>query len=124
MRGLVHLCRSEAIPEGAARGFLPGPGARCAVIVLRRGGKLSGFQDSCPHYAGGTPMAWRSDAYLNRSGQIVCHAHGAVFDPETGVCILGPCLGRRLTRVPLHIDAQGNVMVSDHLADRQERAGK
>jgi nitrite reductase/ring-hydroxylating ferredoxin subunit len=47
-------------------------------------------------------MAWRKDAYLNAAGdRIVCAAHGAQFDIESGVCTLGPCLGQRLQPVAL-----------------------
>lgn len=57
-------------------------------------------------------MAWRKDAYLNRDGtRIVCHAHGAQFDPVTGVCLLGPCLGQALSAVRLHIDEAGTVFL-------------
>lgn len=55
-------------------------------------------------------MAWKRDAYLNGAGtHIACHAHGAWFDIETGACVQGPCLERRLTRVPLVIGADGQV---------------
>ncbi len=66
-------------------------------------------------------MAWRTDGYLDGSGDyLACHAHGALFEIETGVCVRGPCLGRRLTAVPLRIDAAGNVLLA---ADLPELAG-
>ena len=60
-------------------------------------------------------MAWRKDAYLNAAGdRIVCAAHGAQFEVDTGRCTLGPCLGESLTPVRLHILPDGEV----HIADR------
>ena len=57
-------------------------------------------------------MAWRKDAYLNGDcSRIVCSAHGAQFDIATGLCLLGPCLGQSLTRVPLAVDTDGNVFL-------------
>jgi nitrite reductase/ring-hydroxylating ferredoxin subunit len=58
-------------------------------------------------------LPWRRDAYLDASGEhVVCAAHGALFDPLTGVCTLGPCLGDSLTPVALRIDDDGGL----HLA--------
>ena len=106
------LCRAEEVAEGAARGFAL-TGRRHKVIVLRKGGRLYGWLDACPHYDGGTPMAWKSDAYLNGAGtHLACHSHGAHFDMTTGVCTLGPCLGQALTRVELHVTTAGEVFAA------------
>ena len=68
---------------------------------------MKGWLNACPH-VDGAPLAWRKDAYLSADGQtIVCYGHGAVFDPESGVCVRGPCIGQRLTPVPLERDAHG-----------------
>jgi nitrite reductase/ring-hydroxylating ferredoxin subunit len=116
---LLHLCHRDDVPVGAARGFLPRPGARRRVIVLNRGDHFVAYVDSCPHYRGGTPMAWRTDAYLNGSGtHLACHAHGALFDIDTGDCVSGPCMGRRLTRVPLTLEQDGSIKVPAHVAGR------
>lgn len=57
-------------------------------------------------------MAWRKDAYLNGDkSRIVCHAHGAQFEIDTGHCLLGPCLGKSLTPVTLEVAGDGRVML-------------
>lgn len=105
----VLLCRIEDLADGAARGVSV-DGLACKVIVVRRGERVHAYLDSCPHYRPGTPMAWRTDAYLNGDGtRLACHSHGAQFDIETGECVIGPCLGRSLTRVPLRITGEGGV---------------
>lgn len=116
----LPLCHRDDVAIGAARGFLPAPGARRKIIVLNRGeGRFLAYWDACPHYTGGTPMAWRADAYLSGDGRhLSCHAHGALFDIETGDCIDGPCLGRRLTRVPLVMAPDGMLHVPAHLAGK------
>ena len=112
---LMRLCHVDDVAEGQARGFEVSPGWRRKVIVVRRGGRLFGWLDACPHYPGGTPMAWKSDAYFNGEGtHLSCHSHGALFDIETGHCVLGPCLGQALTNVELMIGADGGVFVPDH----------
>lgn len=106
------LCHISDLAEGSARGFAVA-GQREKVIVLRKNGHLQAYLDACPHYPGGTPMAWKTDAYLNGAGtHLACHSHGALFDPTTGICVLGPCLGQGLTRVELHITATGEVFAA------------
>jgi len=34
-------------------------------------------------------------------GRLECRAHGAIYDPTTGVCVEGPCVGARLVPVLL-----------------------
>ncbi|MDQ0137653.1 nitrite reductase/ring-hydroxylating ferredoxin subunit [Neorhizobium galegae] len=109
----VGLCRIEDIGEGEARGFGPVEGYRRKIIVVRKERRLHAWLDACPHYPQGTPMAWRSDAYLSGDGRhIACHSHGALFDIETGECVLGPCLGQGLTRVELTVTEEGKVIAT------------
>lgn len=111
-----RLCQAADIAEGEAKGFRPTPDSRRKVIVLRANGRLHGWLDACPHYPGGTPMAWKTDAYLNGEGtHLACHSHGALFDRETGTCVLGPCLGQALTRIELTVSAAGDVFA--HVTD-------
>jgi len=109
----VRLCHIDEVTEGMARGFRTDPSSRQKIIVLRKNGVLHGWLDSCPHYEGGTPMAWRTDAYLNGEGtHLACHSHGALFEMETGECVLGPCLGQGLTRVELTLANTGDVFAA------------
>jgi nitrite reductase/ring-hydroxylating ferredoxin subunit len=107
----VRLCHIDELPEGAARGFDPQLQGHDTVIVVRRAGALHAYANACPHY--GTPMAWRKDAYLNAAGdRIVCAAHGALFEIDTGLCTLGPCLGDRLRALPIHVQPDGEVRLN------------
>lgn len=89
------LCRLDELPEGGSRGFDREARGQATVFAVRHGGQVYVYADRCPHH--GTPMAWRRDAYLNAArDRIVCAAHGAQFEIDTGRCVLGPCLGERL----------------------------
>jgi nitrite reductase/ring-hydroxylating ferredoxin subunit len=37
---------------------------------------------------------------------LMCANHGATFEPATGECIWGPCVGAALQSVPLQIEAE------------------
>ena len=103
------LCRLEDIGEGEARAFGPFDGSRKKAFVVRRNGRLSAWWDVCPHY--GSPMAWRTNAYLNAArDRIVCASHGAEFDIDTGACLLGAALGQSLTRAPIEAMPDGRVV--------------
>jgi nitrite reductase/ring-hydroxylating ferredoxin subunit len=106
------LCRLDALPDGESRGFDPAGAGRDTVIVVRQGQRLHGWRNACPHVAG-APMAWRKHAYLNAErSRIVCHAHGAQFEIDTGLCTLGPCVGERLSAVPLTLNPAGEVHIA------------
>ena len=103
------LCRFDDLAEGEARGFAPYDGAREKVFVVRKGHNLYAYWDACPHY-GDTPMAWRTDAYLNAAGsRIVCAAHGSEFEIETGRCVHGAALGKSLKPVAIELTGGGEV---------------
>ncbi|MDD0809230.1 Rieske (2Fe-2S) protein [Curvibacter sp. RS43] len=114
MSPALHLCHLDELPEGCSRGFDPLQQGQDAVLLVRWQGQVHAYLDACPHH-GGTPMAWRKDAYLNAAGdRIVCHAHGAQFDIATGQCTLGPCLGQALVRLDLEQSPEGVLWLHRH----------
>ena len=109
----MRLCHLSELPDGGSRGFDPCASGRDTLFVVRRGQALHAYVNACPHH--GTPMAWRKDAYLNAAGdRIVCAAHGAQFEIGSGLCTLGPCLGDRLTALPLALHDSGEVHLAVH----------
>ena len=107
----VRLGPAAEVTEGSARGYDPAGCGQDTVFALRRDGMLRVWLDRCPH--AGTPMAWRKHAYLNAAGdRIVCAAHGALFEPDTGLCVQGPCLGDKLKPVPFAVDAAGDILLT------------
>ena len=99
--------RLDHLREGEARAFGPFDGSRSKAFAVRKGCRLYAWWDACPHY-GGTPMAWRADAYLNAAGdRIVCASHGAEFEIATGLCVHGAALGQSLTPAPIEVMPDG-----------------
>jgi len=90
------VCRSADIQEGQARGFVVGEStAQIDLILVRRGGELLGYVNSCPHQ--GLPLETFPDKFLTTDGsQFICSAHGARFRVEDGFCVSGPCEGKSL----------------------------
>ncbi|GAA0584670.1 Rieske (2Fe-2S) protein [Caenispirillum bisanense] len=98
-----ELCPVDAVPDGAARGFvLDDAGVRLGIVVVRRGDDLYGYVNRCPHLS--IPLNLWPDKFLSPDGQVLqCATHGARFRIEDGLCIHGPCDGRFLTSFRLAV---------------------
>jgi nitrite reductase/ring-hydroxylating ferredoxin subunit len=118
-RRLCAQAELDALAEGRARGFLPDDDGQDRLFVVRFQGQLHAWRNACPH-VDGAAMAWRRDAYMNAAGtHIVCAAHGATFEPDSGRCVAGPCIGERLAPVALSSDAAGVVWAQQFKGDRR-----
>lgn len=104
----VPLCRLDSLGDPGARNFVLQIGeAFFHGFVVRRGQTVTGFVDRCPH--AGLPLAQELDRYLTRDGDyVLCSWHGALFRPDDGLCVGGPCAGRSLEPWPVTI-ADGTV---------------
>lgn len=112
------LCALAELADGTARGFDPLGQGHDTMFVVRKGGAVYGWRNLCPH-RGHDRMAWVKDGYLTHDGaRILCGAHGAEYEIETGICVAGPCLGRRLTPVPLALRA-GEVVLRERFTRRK-----
>jgi len=105
------LCRADEVAEGKGRGFRLGEGTeQIAVFVIRSGGDLRAYVNSCPHI--GTPLDWLPDRFFDSSGDhLLCGTHGALFRPQDGLCVRGPCVGQRLAPAPISVE-DGAVVLS------------
>jgi len=92
----TRLCGLADLTEPGAKGFRFRDGdALFQGFIVRVGGEVRGWVDRCPH--AGLPLAFTPDRYLTAAGNmILCGSHGALFRHD-GLCVGGPCAGRRLT---------------------------
>ena len=107
------VCRLDAVADPGAREFFVGEGDwPFRGIVVRRGGAVHAYANICPHK--GHPLNLADDDFLVTmagTGQLLrCASHGALFVPETGLCVFGPCSGRGLRALPCRV-ADGMVLV-------------
>jgi len=108
----LRLCRADELAEGAARGFVFGAGQdRRAVFILRHGGAIRAYVNSCPHQ--GTPLEIFPDRFFDALGRrLICRTHGALFRPEDGFCVAGPCAGKSLAPAAIRV-ADGTIWLDD-----------
>lgn len=95
------LCAVEDIPEPGGKTFrYRTESAIFAGIVVRFGGQVRGYVDSCPH--AGWPLAY-DERYLFSGDHLLCSGHGALFRPLDGVCVAGPCIDEAMTPWPVRV---------------------
>ncbi|WP_197038415.1 Rieske (2Fe-2S) protein [Billgrantia saliphila] len=86
------------------------PDGRSAFLVCVHG-RITAFVNRCPHQR--VPLNVPEGEFLDAGGELIqCGMHGALFLPETGECVFGPCLGRYLEPLAISIDAEGNVILA------------
>ena len=100
------------VPEDDARGVTIRDGAKMRkFVVLRWKGETIVYRNRCPH--AGTPLDWIPDRFFDRSGTFIfCATHGASFEPDTGLCVDGPCVGDVLDRCKFTVE-DGVVMLAE-----------
>ncbi|OIO69478.1 MAG: hypothetical protein COW19_06175 [Zetaproteobacteria bacterium CG12_big_fil_rev_8_21_14_0_65_55_1124] len=99
----------EIPDEGGATVFtLSIAGAREEGFVVRTRGKLHAYINRCPH--NGSTLDWMPGRFFSEDGEVlVCQTHGALFAPDSGTCLSGPC-PRGLTPLPLR-EEEGQLFV-------------
>ena len=86
------FCKSEELIEGAC---LEGNVDNTQVFIVRLNGELRAYANICPHV--GSPLNWKPNDFLDTDGELIqCSTHYALFLPDTGECISGPCVGESL----------------------------
>lgn len=97
----THLCALADLADGGAAGFtLDGAAGRVAVFAVRKGEEVYAYVNSCPHI--GAPLNFSPNGFLSADKtHILCSTHGAQFAIRDGLCVLGPCKGKRLQPVPV-----------------------
>lgn len=105
------LCRLEDIAAGSARAF---PLHDRSVIVVRgKAGSAAAYLNRCPHL--GVPLNWQPDDFMDSDGVFLrCATHGALFEPDSGLCVLGPCRGESLWALDCTI-RDGEILVDDSI---------
>ena len=71
------------------------------------------YENSCPHT--GVNLNWQKEQFFSFDGLFLqCSLHGALFEPDSGLCIRGPCLGSRLKPIDLQNEDGIVYMLSSH----------
>lgn len=94
MSQLIPLCSSsELVDGGDAIGFeVVHGGQHSRAFAIRYQGKVYGYLNRCAHVP--MEMDYQPNRFFDSTGHwLICATHGAMYQPQTGQCRVGPCRG-------------------------------
>lgn len=105
------LCSVDAIDEESAQSFkVEGR----SIFAVKKDGAVFVYVNSCPHI--GIQLEFQPNQFLDMENRFIqCSNHGALFEIETGECIVGPCSGQSL--IPVEFAIQDNQIVVSGFSD-------
>jgi nitrite reductase/ring-hydroxylating ferredoxin subunit len=98
------ICRRDMLTDGglATLVHLEFDGRTLPAFVVAYDGDVFSYVNSCPHR--GTKLDWQVGEVFDDAGlYLVCATHGALFAPDTGRCVGGPCQGALLPKVAIEV---------------------
>lgn len=98
------ICEIKSLAEGSAKEFLVKRDdfEKDAFLIHFKQGYYA-YENSCPHT--GVSLNWQKEQFFSFDGCFLqCSLHGALFEPNSGECIRGPCLGERLKAINILIE--------------------
>jgi len=92
------------LEHGTSKKFTMRRGGRdLEALLLNYQGNHFAYVNRCPHT--GITLDWVNNQFFSSDNRyIMCATHGAVFEPPSGECVWGPCVGLSLQSLPLVID--------------------
>jgi nitrite reductase/ring-hydroxylating ferredoxin subunit len=101
-----RICALADLAETGAKEFEFGTPRQFWGMVVRVGegdaAVVRAYVNSCPHV--GLPLNLSGDNFFDLDGKLLlCQMHGALFRPEDGVCVSGPCEGDALKSLPVEL---------------------
>ncbi|MBL8445970.1 MAG: Rieske 2Fe-2S domain-containing protein [Zoogloeaceae bacterium] len=96
------ICASADLEDGGTgvRFDIDWFGEPATAFVIRFRGQVRAFLNRCAHVP--VELDWQEGAFFDADQRfLICATHGAMYEPLTGACVLGPCKGRRLVPVPV-----------------------
>ena len=112
--GRGFICHSKALKaggKGVRFAILDGEVTRAAFVVRHENG-VAAFLNQCTHRA--LELDWSPGEFFDLDGKnLICATHGALYSPNNGECLGGPCSGTALTQIQV-VEKQGDVFLTDH----------
>jgi nitrite reductase/ring-hydroxylating ferredoxin subunit len=105
------ICASAALEERGrgVRFKVREGGGDAPAFAVRYQGRVYAYINRCAHVP--VEMDWTDGDFFDYSKlYLICSTHGAMYLPESGLCVQGPCPGKRLT--PLAVEERdGNILL-------------
>lgn len=97
-----RICAVADLDATGAKEFDYGNPRQYWGFVIRWGEAVRAYVNACPHV--GLPLNLSDDHFFDTGGKLLlCQMHGALFRPEDGFCVSGPCAGESLKQLKLEL---------------------
>lgn len=107
--GAVNLiCPCDRLTDGGrgVRFTVRHRGALVSAFAIRYQGRVHAYLNRCAHKL--TELDWEPGEFFDAERRyLVCATHGALYEPDSGRCVAGPCRGAMLERLPVRETATG-----------------
>ena len=92
----IRIAEIDEIKEGETIKFSFNRGERPQEgFVGRFKGRIFAYDNTCRHLP--ISLDYGDNRFFDsKGGTLVCQTHGAVYEPDTGLCTRGPCAGASL----------------------------
>jgi nitrite reductase/ring-hydroxylating ferredoxin subunit len=92
-------------------------GRREPAFAVRYNGTVHAYLNRCAHVP--IELDWNQGRFFDAEGLILlCSTHGAMYAPETGRCLGGPCSRGRLVPVPVE-EQDGKIFLKENGSGRR-----
>ena len=105
------ICDSGALSEGGkgVRFKVQGAAGEDPAFVVRYRGKVYAYINRCQHVP--VELDWIDGDFFDYSKlYLICTVHGAAYLPENGLCVQGPCPGKRLKSIAVE-ERDGQILL-------------
>jgi len=107
---MIEICASDALVDGGrgVRFEVSVAGRVVPAFAVRFGGIARAYLNRCAHVA--MELDWQPGEFFEPDAEfLMCATHGALYDPATGACRGGACVGHGSLRSLTVVEREGTV---------------
>ena len=92
----IRIAKVNEVEEGKTIKFSFTRGERpMEGFVGRFKGNIFAYENTCRHIS--ITLDYGDNRFFDSTGEtLMCQTHGAIYEPDTGLCVRGPCAGESL----------------------------
>lgn len=106
----IEITASLAEGETTVFTYTDWTGMRADGLIIRYNGQLHAYRNVCPHRP--LPLDYGDGEFLDDECRyLLCRNHAALFEPESGLCVDGPCTGASLKKFPVS-EVNGTITIT------------
>lgn len=109
----VIAAGADLVDGGPGVRFMIGEGEHAMpAFAIRHRGRVHAYINACAHQD--SELDWVPGAFFTEDRRyVICALHGALYNPDSGCCVAGPCAGARLVKLAVRERNEDGAIVLD-----------